>query len=86
MDTRLRHTASSPDVMINLRPIVPKIDLRKKVIDAKAKLSSARASLSKYSLTDASASRIAARDMYLLAEREVEDACKEWCISQRTRS
>lgn len=57
--------------------------LQNKITDAKQKLKVTKKTLEQFSISDMSASYEAARIEYSLAEREVEEACRNWCKTIR---
>lgn len=59
-------------------------ELQLKVTSTKLKLKAAKASLAQFSPIEHSASKMAAIDAVALAEKEVEDACKAWCVGARS--
>lgn len=59
-------------------------ELQLKVTSTKLKLKAAKATLAQFSPIEHSASKMAAIDAVALAEREVEDACKAWCMAARS--
>jgi len=58
-------------------------DLQNKILEAKQKLRQTKKTLEEFSISDMSASYEAARIEYSLAEREVEEACRNWCKTMR---
>jgi hypothetical protein len=58
-------------------------ELQEKVIHSKAALADAKAALRKFSDTEHTPAKTAAREEYARAECEVEDACREWFIGMR---
>ena len=59
-------------------------ELQLKVTTTKLKLKAAKVTLGQFSPIEHSASKIAAIEAIALAEREVEDACKAWCVAARS--
>ena len=57
--------------------------LNNKIIKAKEVLLSSKKLLAQYSVIDNSVSKKAACEAVFLAEREVEEACKNWCYAKR---
>ena len=93
--TQLRSTKSLPNILIG-SIVKPTINLKSKmetiqtkaalqiaVQAAKANHATRKAALAQYSLTDNSVSKAAAREALIMAEKEVEDACRAWCKSAR---
>ena len=93
---QLRATRSSPSILVRPDDKLPTINLKSSLIkiqtqselqaaitEAKEKLRIAKATLSMFSITDNSSSKLLANELYHQAERDVENACKAWCHSNR---
>ena len=57
--------------------------MQNKILEAKQKLRQTKKTLEEFSISDMSVSYEAARIEYSLAEREVEEACRNWCKTIR---
>lgn len=58
-------------------------ELQENVTRSKAALADARTALRRFSDIEHSPAKTAAREEYARAEREVEEACRAWCVGMR---
>jgi len=82
--TNLRRKSDTATLRTRLAALQGNGHLQKGIIDAKKRLKDAKEAYSRFSDIDHSPGKMAARDECALAERDVEDACRAWCVAARS--
>lgn len=79
----LRRKSDTATLRSKLASLQDNGHLQQAVVDAKKRFKEAKEAYSRFSDIDHSPGKTAAAEECALAERDVEDACKAWCVAAR---
>jgi hypothetical protein len=82
-ESNLRRKSDTATLRTRLAALQDNGHLQQAIVDSKKRLKDAKEAYSRFSDINHSPGKIAAHEECLLAERDVEDACKAWCLAAR---